>query len=917
MDSPIIAEDNHAGNNNHETAAVSPNPLKCPPTSQHQLSLEMNYPPVPLNQLSPERLNQPRMAQSPSLHSYLGENDRPRTRDSMTSDVQSKVAFLNTLAGYASVQSSPTRTGRGVGRPGLSGRANSATDGINNNTALQQAVMGYEEAQASLATLTAELERAKEEMAARKKRERILSQRVEDLLGELQAEKEKRARDQESYSKEIKRCRKEAYRAELAVVESRQDLQEVRAELKRCQAEVQHEKAEKEKSRQESFERAYALAGTVGEMEQLKDLLKVVERERDAALFEAKANAVDKPAVLGNPGATESEVVQRDEMRSWSVAQETEIEDLGILEGGRRFRPFAPTFPTFESIMFELDLYDKKISGQALTPEEEIQYLKQELKSARRQHAEDADLIHFMHIQCQFKACPCRLAEANGERFIHDHEYEARMQQKRSSKKRKISKEPSSTSPTLPGPTKEETEQLATHEDAYGQDTPKAKPEERDFVKLPPAPTPEFLSRATEEPLLLEEASEIPLPIPQPEELDANDDTPELTAQLEEITQVLVEPGTTSKPFSFSASTTSNPAHRATAPPVRHMDRSSVNSERDLFDLSPPKQPPPRRPSTAMGILTVDSPIRLVPDSPRSVRASRRRTNRSTTPVYDGDGDQNLTRSTTTTTTTTIALKDGSSRPGLHRRAQSRPNLTSQSPLASSVMSHIDDRAEFTKETSASPAPNTLFPVTPLHKHSRSMHTLTHHHLPQSQSRPESQTRNWSPPQTIATTTTTTRVPLRGFEDADETFSPDRDHPQHSSRYRHGQEHAHTEVLNVDMDRNTMTRNSQVHETDLTNVMRPLQTSSTSILGNIPGTPISREAALAQIRARRDRARSINLKKSTDGSGNMVKGAANSPTKPKPVNGGLALGGLFARDKENAYGKREISQASAPGRFAY
>ncbi|KAK5239226.1 hypothetical protein LTR40_014720, partial [Exophiala xenobiotica] len=182
----------------------------------------------------------------------------------------SKVAFLNSLAygtGTGSVQSSPTRPSRG---------------NANNNNALQRAVMGYEEAQASLATLTAELERAKEEMSSRKKRERMLAQRVDELLEDLQTEKKKRCRDQESYAKEIKRCRKEAYRAELAVVEARQDLQEARSELKRSQAEVQHEKVEKEKSRQESFERAYALAGVVGELEQLKDRLKVTEKERDA-----------------------------------------------------------------------------------------------------------------------------------------------------------------------------------------------------------------------------------------------------------------------------------------------------------------------------------------------------------------------------------------------------------------------------------------------------------------------------------------------------------------------------------------------------------------------------------------------------------------------------------------------------------
>ena len=90
------------------------------------------------------------------------------------------------------------------------------------------------------------------------------------------------------------------------------------------------------------------------------------------------------------------------------------------------------------------------------------------------------------------------------------------------------------------------------------------------------------------------------------------------------------------------------------------------------------------------------------------------------------------------------------------------------------------------------------------------------------------------------------------------------------------------------------------------------------MLTNVPGTPISREAALAQIRARRDRARSVNLKRSTEGS--SVGAGGKSPTKagrPVVINGVGGAGGLFGAGKENVRNVREISQASAPGRFAF
>ncbi|KAK5251009.1 hypothetical protein LTS03_001769 [Exophiala xenobiotica] len=887
MDTAVLVE------HNMEPQHMSPNPLRCPPPS------------APLHQLSPERINQQRMPMSPSLPSFANENERRRTRDSFSSDVQSKVAFLNSLAygtGTGSVQSSPTRPSRG---------------NANNNNALQRAVMGYEEAQASLATLTAELERAKEEMSSRKKRERMLAQRVDELLEDLQTEKKKRCRDQESYAKEIKRCRKEAYRAELAVVEARQDLQEARSELKRSQAEVQHEKVEKEKSRQESFERAYALAGVVGELEQLKDRLKVTEKERDAALMEVKANTVEMnvSTEAENQIATSSEPEkEQPETRKHTEQQpETTMSLKRSMQTMEEPVQVSASMAPRDILKFTLDIYDKRMHGEKLTPQEEIRYLKQELRCARQKHAEDADMMHFMHMQCQFKACPCRLAEEKGDRFVHDYAYEAAVDQARALKKRKISNQ--RTEPqSARVPFEEKATQANSSTDVPFQNAPQAlpvSPEDEATYRLPPDPTLEQLSRISEEPLLLEEAVEVPLPEPQPMELDSREVTPERTAQLEEITQVIVEPGTTSKPFSFSTSTTSNPALRATTPSlIRHTESATAlleyqhEQEHDLFDLSPPKQAPPRRPSTAMGILTIDSPIRLVPDSPRSLRTSEHETTRSMTPTYDYHHNHTIT------TTTKIALKGSPQRNSLHRRAQSRPDLRSHSPLRSSAMSHVSDadaesfpRPVFAKDTSASSASTTLFPVTPLHKHAKSAQ------LAQSQPRPAP----------AATTSITTRVPLKGLgsdAEGNDEYS--------GQRYNYG--HAHTEVLNVNfnpdvhmhMQANPLRTSTASNGSDtFSNRASQAGTIPTSILGSVPGTPISREAALAQIRARRDRARSVNLKQLSSistGKENGLTGSGKpgSPTKPKVVVGGA---GLFGRDKENV--RREISQASAPGRFGY
>ncbi len=809
--------------------------------------------------------------------------------------------------------------------------------------AFQRAIMGYEEAQASLASLAADLERAKEELASRKKRERMLSQRVEDLLEEMQAEKEKRVRDQESYAKEIKRCRKETYRAELAVVEARQDLQDTRADLKKSLVEMQHEKNEKDKSRQESFERAYALAGTVGELDQARDQLRVVEKERDAAMVEVKASAAEKIAMAEKAVQTESvgtqkvgpttatiQEAQNDRSESvmavrkaiqnqWAHHADSKSDvrpgSAHSVASGSRItserppRPHATKVPDLSSVLSRLNSFGKQSEGK-MAPEEQIHFLKQELAWAKRKNTEDADLIHLMHMQCQFKACPCRLAESNGERFVHDAVYDAKMQQQRASKKRKIAREADEGRPEAQEikPAMPEQHVPATH--TPPRDTPKAyriAPVVHETAILPPEPTPELRTRASESPLVLEQAVEIPLPEPEPTELDSSEldssnTTPEGTAQLEEITQVLVDPATGSKTFAFSTSSMAN--LRTMPPPLRHTESASATFETDLFDLSPPKQPPPKRPSTAMGILNLESPMRLMPESPRSARSSR-------DSIRSSIRDRNHTITTSSVTTTTkIALKDSPPRLGLHRRAQSKPNLRSHSPLVTStVMSHHDDSARpvFVKETSASPAANTVFPITPVHKHSRSMHNLAQHAQAQARQMQE-ETHIASPPQTM--TTTTTRVPLRAAAEEDDVFSPDQ--PSHSSNY----DHAQTEVLNVRIE-----NIPPPIYTYPQSASRTSSTSSSAILANVPGTPITREAALAQIRARRDRARSVNLKKSLEGIGNAGKENAGgrSPSKGRPVvvNSGGLFGGLGKEIGLPGRGVREISQASAPGRIAF
>ena len=453
--------------------------------------------------------------------------------------------------------------------------------------------------------------------------------------------------------------------------------------------------------------------------------------------------------------------------------------------------PFYSDFVAFKST-------ERHMDGDSLTLEDHVTALYDELRSTRKELTNHQSTIHLMNMECQFQACACRVAERQGTRFIHDAPWDRKMQEQQASKKRKFE-------------------------------------EDKKFNQLPPDPSPEVLVNTVED-FVMEEALHAPLPSPKARELDSMDCTPEQTAVLEEMTQVIVETVKDNEHFKYS---TRNDGHdRALPPPLRHTHSAMETSDSDLFNLSPPRHAPPR-PSTALGVSSLASPIRLVPDSPQPGAMGYR------TSTPEGEPP-------TSSRTTRVALKDSSPLRS-HRRAQSRPNIREHSRTRSPLVSSRSI-PDFNKSTSASPAAHTVFPVTPVTKHARSQ---THHNVGQ----------------VGQTMTTTTTVPLRGLDIEDDQI-----YLSHTPGA-----YPHTQPIHM-----------------------PGQSSISSAeqLIDAPGTPVSREAALAQIRARRDRARSVNMKKDTNG----VKSAPGSARR------GIALrdamgGGREARDVSVA------SMASAPGRI--
>ncbi|KAK2762096.1 hypothetical protein FQN54_001103 [Arachnomyces sp. PD_36] len=369
---------------------------------------------TPLLPISPERINQ-RHPASPSRSSDLSQLQQSPTKGS---GVQSKVAFLNGLA-----------------RTNSPGPAHhSATT----SAALQRAILGREEAESALEGAVSQLSEART-------RERKISERVESLLEELQSAKTYQTRERAVYEKEVRKARKEAFRAGSAIVKVQEELKSSREEAKGLKDELLAEREEKEKAKQEAFEHEYKLAGLTEEVTALKEKLRSLEANNHSDELQAKAKKLNKKAkrTVGDVFAGHWEEPMSPELR-----EAVRVEMYSGLTPGReppggrnRKSPSLRTQARKKYGPRENPPGTSEFSAlnEAVDPEDIDEDYVEDLKDEIRDHIkwlkERDDTIHFMKMQCQFHLCPCRLAEDRGERFVHDVEYDNMLEEKKRKKR--------------------------------------------------------------------------------------------------------------------------------------------------------------------------------------------------------------------------------------------------------------------------------------------------------------------------------------------------------------------------------------------------------------------------------------------------------------------------------------------------
>ncbi|OJJ45580.1 hypothetical protein ASPZODRAFT_69292 [Penicilliopsis zonata CBS 506.65] len=345
-------------------------------------SLPMSSPTKALFPVSPERMNQQSIPNSPSLPSDLA-NYNCKTSKGL-SDVQSRVAFLNSLSrGQSPVATTQTSS--------------------STSAALQRAILGREEAESALRSVSIELSEAQT-------RERRISERLESLLEELQAAKERQAHERGVFEKEIRKARKEAFRAGSSLVRLQEELKNARNEAKTLKDEVRLEKEGREKAKQESFERAYALAGLTEELEIFKGKVRSLEASSQSNTLQVRALEVNEE----DPGQTstaesDSNVLTPRERRPKRAAED--LARSGSLEStGSPEKTDTP--PKRQRLSEQIIAHE----DQPETRESELENnsiideLQNELEVERQLRLDAEDMIEFLKMECHFQRCSCRVA---------------------------------------------------------------------------------------------------------------------------------------------------------------------------------------------------------------------------------------------------------------------------------------------------------------------------------------------------------------------------------------------------------------------------------------------------------------------------------------------------------------------------
>ena len=190
---------------------------------------------------------------------------------------------------------------------------------------------------------------------------------------ELQRVNETHAHAQKLYEAEVRRARKEAFKASSTLVKLQEELKSARNDYTKMKEEMQTQKQLVEEQEQTVAYVQYKAAGLEEDVENLREQMRLSDNVREAY----KACLKEEEAIRAE--------------------HHEKMDTLRSIEEER------------DSLKCRMEVVDENREALETSLEAE---------KAARNSAEKT--IDFMQMECQFHCCSCRIAEKHGHQFIHD-----------------------------------------------------------------------------------------------------------------------------------------------------------------------------------------------------------------------------------------------------------------------------------------------------------------------------------------------------------------------------------------------------------------------------------------------------------------------------------------------------------------
>ncbi|KXX79939.1 hypothetical protein MMYC01_202292 [Madurella mycetomatis] len=235
------------------------------------------------------------------------------------------------------------------------------------DAALKRAMLGREEAETEMRRYRDEARMLRKQVEEGKDRERRVGERLEAVMENYGRAKETHAHTQQLWEKEIRRTRKETFKAQSALVKLQEELKSYRIAQKAAEEELQSERERSKAREEEAFSAQYKLVGLQEQLDQALERVRMLEQERDA--FKALAENQQEVRRISS------------ESKHSLPSSGMDVEDASGSEAPRKRQRVSASNPDLEAITMMWQ-WEKQRADRAL------------------------EQVHFLEIECQLKVCP-------------------------------------------------------------------------------------------------------------------------------------------------------------------------------------------------------------------------------------------------------------------------------------------------------------------------------------------------------------------------------------------------------------------------------------------------------------------------------------------------------------------------------